>query len=105
PEEGGEMATMPAASATNVPASASSDLAGVAIVTPWPGQSRAGPGPAAPTSGRRRRAPDATIVGVTLYRDPLAGLRSQIATKQGLLESRERALPPLLRAMLPERLR
>lgn len=41
---------------------------------------------------------------MTLYRDPLAGLRSQIASKRGLLESRERALPMLLRAMLPERL-
>lgn len=42
---------------------------------------------------------------MTLYRDPLAGLRSQIATKRGLLESRDRALAPILRAMLPERLR
>lgn len=42
---------------------------------------------------------------VTLYRDPLAGLRSQIATKKALLESRDRALAPILRAMLPERLR
>lgn len=41
---------------------------------------------------------------MTLYRDPLAGLRSQIASKRGLLESRERALPVLFRAMLPERL-
>jgi hypothetical protein len=38
---------------------------------------------------------------VTLYRDPLAGLRSQIATKRGLLEGRERALPLLLKVMLP----
>ncbi|MBX3229932.1 MAG: hypothetical protein KIT84_26140 [Labilithrix sp.] len=36
-----------------------------------------------------------------MYRDPLAGLRSQIATKRGLLELRERALPMLLRSMLP----
>ena len=41
---------------------------------------------------------------MTLYRDPLAGLRGQIASKRGLLESRERALPALLRTMLPERL-
>jgi hypothetical protein len=41
---------------------------------------------------------------MTLYRDPLAGLRSQIASKRGLLESRERALPVLFRAMLPERI-
>lgn len=41
---------------------------------------------------------------MTLYRDPLAGLRSQIASKRGLLETRERALPLLFRAMLPERL-
>ena len=41
---------------------------------------------------------------MTLYRDPLAGLRSQIASKRGLLESRERALPSLFRAMLPDRL-
>lgn len=36
-----------------------------------------------------------------LYRDPLAGLRSQIATKRGLIEGHERALPALLRALLP----
>jgi hypothetical protein len=41
---------------------------------------------------------------VTFYRDPLAGLRSQIATKRGLLETREQKLPVLLRAMLPEAL-
>jgi hypothetical protein len=41
---------------------------------------------------------------MTLYRDPLAGLRSQIASKRGLLETRERSLPLLFRAMLPERL-
>ena len=41
---------------------------------------------------------------MTLYRDNLAGLRSQIATKRGLLESRERALPLVFRAMLPARL-
>lgn len=39
-----------------------------------------------------------------MYRDPLAGLRSQIATKRGLLESRERHLPLLLFAMLPRRI-
>jgi hypothetical protein len=42
---------------------------------------------------------------VSQYRDPLAGLRSQIATKRGLLESRERSLPALLRSMLPSELR
>jgi len=39
-----------------------------------------------------------------MYRDPLAGLRSQIAIKRGLLDSREHALPALLRAMLPKRI-
>lgn len=38
------------------------------------------------------------------YRDPLAGLRSQVATKRAVLESRERALSSVVRAMLPERL-
>jgi hypothetical protein len=42
---------------------------------------------------------------VTLYRDPLTGLRSQVATKRGALASREGELRPLFRAMLPERLR
>lgn len=40
--------------------------------------------------------------GMSLYRDPLAGLRSQIATKRGLLSSRELTLPELFRAMLPK---
>jgi hypothetical protein len=39
-----------------------------------------------------------------MYRDPLAGLRSQIATKRGLLENREQHLPLLLFAMLPTRI-
>jgi hypothetical protein len=38
---------------------------------------------------------------VTVYRDPLAGLRSQIATKRGLLDSQERRVPALLRALFP----
>jgi hypothetical protein len=42
---------------------------------------------------------------VTLYRDPLAGLKSQVATKRGLVEQRERELAPLMRAMLPATLR
>jgi hypothetical protein len=42
---------------------------------------------------------------VTLYRDPLAGLRSQIATKRGALDSHERRVPLLLRALFPARLR
>jgi hypothetical protein len=42
---------------------------------------------------------------VTLYRDPLAGLKSQVATKRGLVEQRERELAPLIRAMLPDALR
>lgn len=42
---------------------------------------------------------------VALYRDPLAGLKSQVATKRGLVEQRERELSPLLRAMLPAALR
>lgn len=36
-----------------------------------------------------------------MYRDPLAGLRSQIATKRGLLAAREGVLSELLRTMLP----
>ncbi len=40
-----------------------------------------------------------------LYRDPLAGLRSQIATKRGVLHSHERQIPLLLRALLPERIK
>lgn len=36
-----------------------------------------------------------------MYRDSLAGLKSQVATKRGLFESRERAMSALLRAMLP----
>ena len=42
---------------------------------------------------------------MTLYRDPLAGLKSQVATKRGLVEQRERELAPLMRAMLPDELR
>lgn len=42
---------------------------------------------------------------MTLYRDPLAGLKSQVATKRGLVELRERELAPLTRAMLPAELR
>jgi hypothetical protein len=42
---------------------------------------------------------------VSLYRDPLAGLKSQVATKRGLIEQRERELAPLMRAMLPAALR
>lgn len=42
---------------------------------------------------------------MSLYRDPLAGLKSQVATKRGLVELRERELPPLIRAMLPAELR
>lgn len=42
---------------------------------------------------------------MTLYRDPLAGLKSQVATKRGLVEQRERELAPLIRAMLPSALR
>lgn len=38
------------------------------------------------------------------YRDPLAGLRSQVATKRAVLEAREREVSPVLRALLPERL-
>ncbi|GEM_PF-1832096 len=91
------MATMRAAGATTVPAPRASDLAGLPIVTPWPGRLPTWPGPAI---ARRRYHLD-----VTLYRDPLAGLHSQIATKRGLLESRDRALAPIHLAMLPERLR
>lgn len=42
---------------------------------------------------------------VSLYRDPLAGLRSQIALKRGRLAHREKGLSSLVRAMLPERVR
>jgi hypothetical protein len=42
---------------------------------------------------------------VSHYRDPLAGLKSQVATKRARLEEQERALSPVLRALLPSRLR
>jgi hypothetical protein len=42
---------------------------------------------------------------LTLYRDPLAGLRSQVATKRAAAADRDRRLPPIVRALLPERLR
>jgi len=42
---------------------------------------------------------------VNHYRDPLAGLKSQVATKRALLDSRERELSPVLRALLPPSLR
>ena len=35
------------------------------------------------------------------YRDPLAGLKSQVVTKRAVLASRERELSPVLRALLP----
>lgn len=38
------------------------------------------------------------------YRDPLAGLRSQIATKRGVAIDRERRVTAALRALLPSRL-
>lgn len=41
---------------------------------------------------------------MTLYRDPLAGSKSQVAQKRGLVELRERELRPLTRAMLPRAL-
>jgi hypothetical protein len=42
---------------------------------------------------------------VSHYRDPLAGLKSQVATKRAVLESREREVSPVLRALLPPGLR
>ncbi len=36
------------------------------------------------------------------YRDPLAGLRSQVAVKRAVLADREREVTPVLRALLPE---
>ena len=39
------------------------------------------------------------------YRDPLAGLRSQVAVKRAVLVDREREVPPVLRALLPEETR
>jgi hypothetical protein len=42
---------------------------------------------------------------VSHYRDPLAGLRSQVATKRVQAEERGRALSPVLLALLPSRLR
>lgn len=39
------------------------------------------------------------------YRDPLAGLRSQVETKRAVAESRARALSPVVRAMLPAHIR
>lgn len=62
----------------------------------WPGPARAKPRASARCGGYPPL--------MTLYRDPLAGLRSQIASKRGLLSAREHALPVLFRAMLPERL-
>ena len=50
---------------------------------------------------RARLAPSA---GVT-YRDPLAGLRSQVAVKRAVLADREREVTPVLRALLPEETR
>ncbi len=35
------------------------------------------------------------------YRDPLAGLRSQIVVKRAVLQDRDRTLTPVLRALLP----
>jgi hypothetical protein len=40
-----------------------------------------------------------------IYRDPLAGLRSQVATKSATVADRQGQLPPIVRALLPERLR
>lgn len=42
---------------------------------------------------------------MTLYRDPLAGLKSQVATKRGLVEHRARELSPIVRVLLPRALR
>jgi hypothetical protein len=42
---------------------------------------------------------------VSQYRDPLAGLRSQVATKRAALGDREREVPAIVRAMLPPALR
>lgn len=39
------------------------------------------------------------------YRDPLAGLRSQVMVKRAVLEDRQRLLTPVLRALLPEETR
>jgi hypothetical protein len=40
-----------------------------------------------------------------IYRDPLGGLRGQIATKRVALEERRRLVTPLLRALVPDALR
>jgi hypothetical protein len=42
---------------------------------------------------------------VSQYRDPLAGLRSQVATKRAALEDRARAISPIVGAMLPPAIR
>jgi hypothetical protein len=42
---------------------------------------------------------------VSIYRDALAGLKSQVATKRNALESRRRALSPIRRALVPRTLR
>ncbi len=42
---------------------------------------------------------------MSIYRDSLAGLKSQVATKRAVVASREHDLSPVLRALLPARLR
>lgn len=41
---------------------------------------------------------------MTHYRDPLAGLLSQVATKRGLALDRDKRVTPILRALLPPRI-
>lgn len=42
---------------------------------------------------------------MSMYRDALAGLKSQVATKRSALESRMRAISPIRRALVPRPLR
>jgi hypothetical protein len=44
-------------------------------------------------------------VHVSIYRDALAGLKSQVATKRSALASRARALSPIRRALVPRALK
>jgi hypothetical protein len=60
-----------------------------------------------PGASRERGHPSALLYDrcVPIYRDPLAGVRGQVATKRAAVESSEERLSPLRRALLPERIR
>jgi hypothetical protein len=85
-------AFMPTSPATGMPTLVLERSRRCVRARPWPRPDRA----------RRAARVDRGYDGVvSSYRDPLAGLRSQIATKRGLIEGRERGLPEILRVMLP----